>query len=550
MPIHTAPQTPPEHRVAAIKSFLRFFSAATQVEFSFTESPQTDGRTVWLGNLDPSHKDFEIYAAGHGIHEMMHVYATSMEAIASEQLPAFTKALVNVLEDVRIDGLGMELYPGYAAYRYELSDKLEEQGRLHVCADPNTLEACELFCVWLHAALMRPLGAPWALRRFETFDAAIRSKLDVGKLDKALEKAKSVYSIKDTAGVVTLAKNLTQMLLADQQAAQGERPGKDAKAQTGAFERRLRATDEEQLEHCRRLLDQTPPEQARLGYEDGAQRAGAAGAGYSSATATKGNVGLWKPDPNLPETHWDGESYISEFAKGQPQIEHLSRVFSELLATPSESNDSTIKSAGLGLSSDFLSRIATKDERLFMRPALSRSPDGAVEILLDRSGSMGLAMLTSAKLAVSALMSALCERKGVSVEAAVFPGPSKTAASVVLQRGEALSAGLERMRSVTSYGGTPLWNAIEWAVGQLRPQKAGVKLLILITDGIFPARLLRDAESIISRAGIEFAVISIEADNHGLARNQCNIREPGEIAPALIRLVKKTAARRRLTQLG
>ena len=549
MPIHTAPQSLPEHRVKAIKSFLRYFSAATQVEFSFTESPKTDGRTVWLGNLDPSHEDFEIYAAGHGIHEMMHVYATSMEALSSTQLSAFTKSLVNVLEDVRIDGLGMELYPGYAAYRYELSDKLEKLGRLHVCSDPEKLEACELFCVWLHAALMRPLKAPWAIRRFDAFDSAIRSRLDAGKLDRALDKATAVYGAKDTFEIVALAKSLAKMILAA--------PAKNASGrqdriteEAGAFERALRATDEKQFQHCRRMLDQTPPEQARFGGSGDAQSTRAVGAGYSTGASAKGSVGLWNPDPNLPEMHWEGDSYIDEFAKGQPQIEQLSKIFAKLFETQTETKDSVINKTGLGLSSDFLSRIASKDERLFMRPALSRSSEGAVEILLDRSGSMGLAMLTSAKLAVSALMSALCERKGISVETAVFPGPCKSAASIVLQRGEKLSQGLDRMRSVTSYGGTPLWNAIEWAVKQLRAQKAGVKLLILITDGIFPGRLLRDAEAIISRAGIEFAVISIDAENHGLAKNQCNIKGPDEIAPALIRLIKKTAARRKLTQLG
>ncbi|HBZ57903.1 MAG TPA: hypothetical protein DEO49_01960 [Sutterella sp.] len=547
MPIYTAPGSPAQARIDAIKSFLSLFSKKTQVEFSFSRSPQTDGRVVWLGDLDADNPDFEVYAAGHGIHEMMHVYATDWSALGAKRLSSFEQALVNVLEDVRIDALGMQMYPGYAAYRYELAGKLQQQGRLHVCSHPAALGACELFCVWIHAALMRSLQAPWALERYEAFASEIGTKMDADKLSRALEMASTAYQAADTGEIISIARKISRLVTA-----QAPQQSADKEADNGkpeSFEKALKSTDRAELSRCLGLLDQAPPKQSRqaTGPQPGSP---ATGSGYAPAAASPGRVTLWRADPNVPETSWESESYVAAFSGKRGELARLTQAFESLLEAKRESKDEESGDDGAALSSDFLSRIAARDSRIFTTPAENRAPDGAVEILLDRSGSMGLEMLTSAKLAVAALMTALCGRRGISVEAAVFPGPSKAPVSIVLQRGDSLSLGLERMRSVNSYGGTPLWNALEWGLKQLRRERSQVRLLILITDGIFPAQLLRDAEKTINASGVEFAVISIEATNSGLARNQCNVREPGEIAPALLRLIEKTNARQRMTRFA
>ena len=547
MPIYTAPGSPAQARIDAIKSFLSLFSKKTQVEFSFSRSPQTDGRVVWLGDLDADNPDFEVYAAGHGIHEMMHVYATDWSALGAKRLSSFEQALVNVLEDVRIDALGMQMYPGYAAYRYELAGKLQQQGRLHVCSHPEALGACELFCVWIHAALMRSLQAPWALERYEAFASEIGSKMAADKLSRVLDLANAAYQAADTGEIISIARKISRLVTAHAPQQSDSKDEGDGRPES--FEKALKSTGRAELARCLGLLDQAPPKESRQAPGSQADSP-ATGSGYAPAGASPGKVTLWRADPKVPETSWESESYVSAFSAKRSELDRLTQAFESLLEAKREANDDESGDDGATLSTDFLSRIAARDSRIFSTPAESQAPDGAVEILLDRSGSMGLEMLTSAKLAVAALMTALCGKRGIGVEAAVFPGPSKAPVSIVLQRGESLSIGLERMRSVNSYGGTPLWNALEWGLKQLRRERSQVRLLILITDGIFPAQLLRDAEKTINASGVEFAVISIEATNSGLARNQCNVREPGEIAPALLRLIEKTNARRKMTRIA
>ena len=83
--IFTNQKASPDARRQSVQAFLQLFGGQS-VKFSFTESPQTDGKTVWLGNLDPSNENFELYAAGHGVHEMMHVMCTDFAATPKKSL--------------------------------------------------------------------------------------------------------------------------------------------------------------------------------------------------------------------------------------------------------------------------------------------------------------------------------------------------------------------------------------------------------------------------------------------------------------------------------
>ena len=111
------PDETPEERRAGVVEALKSILGRYDVTFSFSESPKTDGKTVWLGNLDPDDESFETFALGHGIHEMMHVTQTDMSAFAAKEKTELTAGLINVLEDVRIDTYGMRLNRLYGVWR-------------------------------------------------------------------------------------------------------------------------------------------------------------------------------------------------------------------------------------------------------------------------------------------------------------------------------------------------------------------------------------------------------------------------------------------------
>ena len=85
---------PAQRKAGVLQAFARIFRHS-DVTFSFSESPKTDGKTVWLGAINPSDEAFEALALGHGIHEMMHVTETDMTVLQDASMPPFVGSLLN-----------------------------------------------------------------------------------------------------------------------------------------------------------------------------------------------------------------------------------------------------------------------------------------------------------------------------------------------------------------------------------------------------------------------------------------------------------------------
>jgi hypothetical protein len=85
----------PTDRHTAIASFLRTFGANPSLDIEFSRIPQTNGKTVWLGDCSFPTQYFETLALGHGIHEMMHVTQTDMSAFAAKEKTELTAGLIN-----------------------------------------------------------------------------------------------------------------------------------------------------------------------------------------------------------------------------------------------------------------------------------------------------------------------------------------------------------------------------------------------------------------------------------------------------------------------
>ena len=533
---------PHEGQITAVKNFLRLFSRGSGVEFRFDGQPQTDGKTVCLGNIAPGN-EFEVRAIGHGIHEMMHVLRTDFGSIPDNPKP-IVKTLINVLEDVRIDSLGAAAYQGYLRFRQALSDILDRDGSLHA-SNPSALKGGQLFCVWLHAALLKDRIA-WANRHFAELDERIRKQLnDDELLKKALQIANKVFEAPDTACVVALAQSISRLLTANSKLESPE----------GSFACACIRLSEEEAQSFIEKMDAACVEGSQDRSAGDTRQDGTGGTGYSQWQAYSGGT-LWKCSEDDPTTTWDTKSYVEEFRAATASLKKMTAVFRKLFACKDRNDEAENALYGCELSGDFIGALASKSDNVFATQATGKAQSGMVEILVDRSGSMGLEALTEAKIATGALISALAARRGVEQEVAVYPGPihgmggkQKLATATVLPKGDTnLRAALERLATVNSYGGTPLWNAIEWAQSRFKTSSARVKLLVLITDGIFPRSLAEKTEKTLNAQGIELAVLTIEAQNQGLARNQCHVTKAEEIGPALVTLMKRCAGRRMLSR--
>ena len=163
---------------------------------------------------------------------------------------------------------------------------------------------------------------------------------------------------------------------------------------------------------------------------------------------------------------------------------------------------------------------------------------------------MGIKTMTQAKSITAALVLALKEIEGCTIRAAVFPGPSASEkVSLAVLDDEPAAKSLERLSAIGAYGSTPIVEALQWALSSFGASRARDKLLVIITDGRFPKELAHTAKEGFARRGIELALLSIEADNPGIARNWVRIDDINEIQEAMVKLLSATRFRQALGQL-
>lgn len=547
MPIYIDRGAAPEVRQGAVTDFLtHLFGQA--VEISFSKTPSTDGKTVWLGELDPASDDFEILAVGHGIHEMQHVCESDLTAVRKKKSP-FARFLFNVLEDVRIDTLGAKKTPSYRAYRDELAEHLEKKKELHASHDPESYGTPELFCVWLHTALMNAAHFDWAKRHMSDYALEVQKRLPLALLQETLRIAKKVIEAPDAGTAITAAEKIEklweQSACCPGESMPGEKAGSAPELQ--AVRAVLSLTEGEGIK-VSLLAKMLPPKiKEAIGKLQAAAGDGAASGTGCGESKNEGEISYWHPEGKGRDIdHLKCSRYAELFAKSTESLHQLTQSFARLFAAPSFSQSQNESAFGAVFHDEFPSHVAMRSPKLFVGEKVNPAPQGSVAILVDRSGSMGESMLTSAKVAAAALYSAVHRIAGVDIHLAMFPGPERAPLCLISAEGEPPEETLRRLSTVTSFGGTPIISALEWAEDVLLRSPRKNKLIVLVTDGVFPEDKIESTEPALAEKGIELALLTIGEENTGLARNCCYIETAEDVAPALLHLMEATALRRAL----
>ena len=142
----------------------------------------TDGNTIWLPALPID--DAEAAALGFGLlfHETNHVRYTDFAVTKGEGLVG---ALTNALEDIRIDGLGHQEYPGGRREEEQLVEALIRRGEAKSCTkDDHPARILESYVMWrleydvlgIEAAQSMAEDAETIFR--QTFAPGVQTKLD------------------------------------------------------------------------------------------------------------------------------------------------------------------------------------------------------------------------------------------------------------------------------------------------------------------------------------------------------------------------------------
>jgi cobaltochelatase CobT len=470
----------------------------------------TDGNTIWLPALPID--DAEAAALGFGLlfHETNHVRYTDFDVTKGEGLVG---ALTNALEDIRIDGLGHQEYPGGKREEEQLVEALIRRGEAKSCTKgDHPARILESYVMWrleydvlgIEAAQSMAQDAEIIFR--ETFAPGVQTKLDALMF--------GVRNCRSTLEVQALARNMAQML-DDEARAQAEPKPENQSEQA--------ATPAEGSSPLRQALD--------AAAEDHVSGIG------ELAQAAINAKGREAPALNLPMPCGATSSValaVAEGASFSVEVKAATNALRRRLAGLLQAETLCRRYpavTGKRIDTRRLCRIEAGDARIFVREVTGLKTDTAVQILVDRSGSMSSSRgrrksgaprpIEVARASCYATALALKQVPGVMVAAAAFPGNQDSEVIVMAQFEERVDRQAVRFARLEANGGTPMAEAMLWGAARLLEQRQPRRILLVTTDGAYDEALGQAMAARLQLAGIEPLGIGIHCDvSHLFARSR------------------------------
>lgn len=191
-----------------------------------------------------------------------------------------------------------------------------------------------------------------------------------------------------------------------------------------------------------------------------------------------------------------------------------------------------------------LHRIKAGNLSVFKSASRKKAVNTSVQILLDRSYSMATGMATASRSTLS-LTAAMKKVPHLSVGAAMFPGNSESAVTVLTRQDQTMDQTAGFYPKVHVDGCTPLLPALVWSGDNLISQKEERKILFVVTDGA-PDQMHDCIEMIrnLRQGGIEVYGIGIDVHETMMStlfgKEHVCINHVGELAEATFSLLEQT----------
>jgi cobaltochelatase CobT len=488
----------------------------------------TDGDTIYLPALPADDQDAAVLAYGYLDHEAAHVRFTDWDAMGALTTPLH-HALWNVFEDVRIEREMVRRFPGCRSNLDRLIRKLVADGDF---ASPGqgTHPAQVVQSYLLHRLRADVLGQQAMASLADATDAVFRAVVPAGAATKLTALMYEVTDLPCTADAVALAKRVLEML-------EEEREEQDPPPSAG--DGGGEGSEPDQDEGAGMDPDVPAPADSAGGDAasgpDGGDGSGADGEPDGGEVlkrilgASSGDL-----DEDLGQrvarklqgevAHRPGGIRVAGTqapppAKGDPQrrVGDVRRETNALrtrlaaLIQAAKLDRPHTSRTGRRIDRRRLHRVAVGDSRVFQARRERRAVDTAVQVLLDRSGSMQGMRIQIAAHSALALGLALENVPGVDLAVGAFPA-SGDRVMPLTAFGERCARTAGRY-GLGVYGGTPMAEAMWWgAVELLRSQKPR-KLLVVVTDGEpNNAQAVRDFIQRATAEGIECLAVGIVAD--------------------------------------
>jgi len=457
----------------------------------------TDGERIVIPTANPDDPHYQQIAWGYLAHEAAHIRHTNFDMVQKASSKPIRKALLNIIEDVRIEN---ELAKDYPGTRRSISQVIEYMVDTQQMSVPEQLEPASNLQAWLLFRLRcHFLGQKAMTPLYQAVDERVRQLFPAAAMSRLSAMLTAVPSLASTGEVLKLVDAIVAMLEEESRPPQDE-----SDADSG------NDIEQDASNDSNNSSDSQTPEAASSAMGDAAETGDSDNSDQADnlRQALEASAAQFEPD-----TFAQVAEVLSEQAEGHQGVTPLSLPQAEqamlgdeaiLTLSASESaqirarlrgmvqssqdNRNHAKRQGLRVATHRLAASQAGESRLFIQRQPRIAPNAAVHLLVDISGSMGKPIgegnrkyFHVANEAALALAMALEGIPGVVPAVSYFPGVHQEVSIALLPKQSV------RHRAACfdqkPRGCTPMAQAMWFAANSLLAQKQKRKLMIVLTDG-------------------------------------------------------------------
>ncbi|EKO3767322.1 VWA domain-containing protein [Vibrio metschnikovii] len=457
----------------------------------------TDGERIVIPTANPDDPHYQQIAWGYLAHEAAHIRHTNFDMVQKASSKPIRKALLNIIEDVRIEN---ELAKDYPGTRRSISQVIEYMVDTQQMCVPEQLEPASNLQAWLLFRLRcHFLGQKALTPLYQAVDERVRQLFPAAAMSRLSAMLTAVPSLASTGEVLKLVDAIVAMLEEESRPPQDE-----SDADSG------NDIGQDASNDSNNSSDSQTPEADSSAMGDAAETGDSDNSDQADnlRQALEASAAQFEPD-----TFAQVAEVLSEQAEGHqgvtplslPQAEHAmlgdeailtlsasesAQIRARLrgMVQSSQDNRNHAKRHGLRVATHRLAASQAGESRLFIQRQPRIAPNAAVHLLVDISGSMGKPIgegnrkyFHVANEAALALAMALEGIPGVVPAVSYFPGIHQEVSIALLPK--------QSVRHRAAWfdqkprGCTPMAQAMWFAANSLLAQKQKRKLMIVLTDG-------------------------------------------------------------------
>ena len=457
----------------------------------------TDGERIVIPTANPDDPHYQQIAWGYLAHEAAHIRHTNFDMVQKASSKPIRKALLNIIEDVRIEN---ELAKDYPGTRRSISQVIEYMVDTQQMCVPEQLEPASNLQAWLLFRLRcHFLGQKALTPLYQAVDERVRQLFPAAAMSRLSAMLTAVPSLGSTGEVLKLVDAIVAMLEEESRPPQdesdadsGDDIGQDASndsnsssdsqtpetgsSATGDAAETGDSDNSDQADNLRQALEASAAQFEPDTFAQVAEVLSEQAEGHQGVTP----LSL----PQAEQAMLGDEAILTLSASESAQIRARLRG----MVQSSQDNRNHAKRHGLRVATHRLAASQAGESRLFIQRQPRIAPNAAVHLLVDISGSMGKPIgegnrkyFHVANEAALALAMALEGIPGVVPAVSYFPGIHQEVSIALLPKQSV------RHRAACfdqkPRGCTPMAQAMWFAANSLLAQKQKRKLMIVLTDG-------------------------------------------------------------------